>query len=185
MPVYLEAKNKLKHNTWGALEEAWKLWHPTPSSHVEWIGENNRICVLKTTHSLYSECKKLHFLECSYDDHGSPDFTSVTYPDSIVNISDLYDTLSSDEIQKRGGAKHSLQEIAQKRMEKQLQKVINKWAKKNNCEPDFYKWRDANNLVPHEDTNCRTMRLVQRDAHTAFKHRGGVANAINIKNHFS
>lgn len=73
MPVYLEAKNKLKHNTWGALEEAWKLWHPTPSSHVEWIGENNRICVLKTTHSLYCECKKLHFLECSYDDHGSPD----------------------------------------------------------------------------------------------------------------
>ncbi|MDE6478799.1 MAG: hypothetical protein K2L45_00905 [Muribaculaceae bacterium] len=28
------------------------------------------------------------------------------------------------------------------------------------------------------------MRLVYRPAHTAFKHRGGVANALNIKSHF-
>jgi hypothetical protein len=28
------------------------------------------------------------------------------------------------------------------------------------------------------------MRLVYRPAHQAFKHRGGVANAINIKRHF-
>ncbi|MDE6380850.1 MAG: hypothetical protein K2L11_10280 [Muribaculaceae bacterium] len=29
------------------------------------------------------------------------------------------------------------------------------------------------------------MRLVYRPAHLAFKHRGGVANAINIKTHFN
>ena len=32
--------------------------------------------------------------------------------------------------------------------------------------------------------DCRTMRLVYPAAHTAFKHRGGIANAINIKSHF-
>ena len=51
-------------------------------------------------------------------------------------------------------------------------------------EADFWQWRDTLDLVPHEDTDRRTMRLVYRPAHTAFKHRGGVANAVNIKTQF-
>ncbi|MBD5262452.1 MAG: hypothetical protein HDS39_00050 [Bacteroides sp.] len=40
----------------------------------------------------------------------------MTFPGSIVDISDLYDNLSADNIQKRGGSRYSLQEIAQNRM---------------------------------------------------------------------
>ena len=88
-------------------------------------------------------------------------------------------------IQKRGGSPNSLQEIAQDRMIPTLKPSIEAWAKSNGRESDFWQWRDSLNLVPHEDTDCRTMRLVYRPAHTAFKHRGGVANALNIKSHFS
>ena len=33
--------------------------------------------------------------------HGSPDFDAVTFPGSIVDITDLYDSLSYENIQKR------------------------------------------------------------------------------------
>lgn len=46
-------------------------------------------------------------------------------------------------------------------------------------------WRNEHDLVPHEDTNCRTIRLVYRPAHEAFDHRRGIANAKNIKKHFN
>lgn len=49
---------------------------------------------------------------------------------------------------------------------------------------DGYRWRDSNDLVPHEDTDCKKIRLVYRPAHEAFKHRGGIANAKNIIMHF-
>ena len=108
----------------------------------------------------------------------------MTFPGSIVDISDLYDNLSADNIQKRVGSRYSLQEIAQNRMIPALKPAIEAWAKANGREPDFWLWRDSHDLVPHEDTDCRTMRLVYRPAHTAFKHRGGIANALNIKSHF-
>jgi len=182
--AYDEVKEALNPNTWDALEEAWKRWDPVPKKDVEWTGPGDMVCILKPSHSLFDECIKLNFTRCEYDEHGSPDFSAVTFPHSIVDISDLYDTLSSDNIQKRGGSRYSLQELAQERMATRLKSEIEAWATKNGCDADFYKWRDANDLVPHEDTDCRTMRLVSRDAHTAFKHRGGVANSINIRNHF-
>lgn len=181
---YDECKAALKSNTWDALEENWTLWNPAPKSHVSWVGPGELNCVLKTSHPNYRECFQQGFTECQYDVHGSPEFDKVTFPGSIVDISDLYDSLSIDNIQKRGGSSYSLQEIAQGRMAEKLKPVIEKWAKSTGCEADFWKWRDAHDLVPHEDTNCRTMRLVYRPAHLAFKHRGGVANAINIKSHF-
>lgn len=183
-PTYDECKKALKFNTWDALEENWKLWDPAPKSNVTWEGPGELKCILKLSHPNFRECQKRGFTECQYDLHGSPDFGKVTFPDSIVNISDLYDSLSVDNIQKRGGSSYSLQEIAQRRMAEKLQPAIKKWANANNCEADFWKWRDAHDLVPHEDTDCRTMRLVYRPAHLAFKHRGGVANAVNIKMHF-
>lgn len=183
-PTYDECKDALKSNTWDALEENWKLWDPAPKSNVTWVGPGELKCVLKPSHPNYRECQEKDFTECQYDLHGSPDFDKVTFPSSIVDISDLYDSLSVDNIQKRGGSTNSLQEIAQGRMVRNLQQVIKEWAKINNCDVDFWKWRDAHDLVPHEDTDCRTMRLVYRHAHLAFKHRGGVSNAINIKTHF-
>ena len=183
-PVYEDCKAALKSNTWDALEENWKLWDPAPKSNVAWVGPAELKCVLKSSHPKYRECDVKGFTECQYDLHGSPNFDNVTFPGSIVDISDLYDSLPVDNIQKRGGSSYSLQEVAQGRMAKRLQPVIEKWAKANNCEADFWKWRDAHDLVPHEDTDCRTMRLVFRPVHLAFKHRGGVANAVNIKTHF-
>lgn len=183
--TYSKAKKAIEDNTWDALEDAWKLWNPIPKSNVEWSGANKNVCTIKCSHKSYNELKKMRFLSCMYDEHGAPDFSCVTYPGSVVNVSDLYNEYSCKDLHKRGGGGKSFQEVAQKRMEESLAKEIRLWAGKNNCEPDFYKWRDAHDLVPHEDTNCRTMRLVYRTAHIAFKHRGGVANSINIKSHFS
>lgn len=183
-PVYEECKAALKPNTWNALEENWKLWNPTPTNHVDWIGPGELKCVLKPSHPNYIECRERGFTECQYNEHGSPNFEKVTFPNSIVDVADLYDMLSVDNIQKRGGGPNSLQEIAQGRMAAKLKPAIDKWARENNCEADFWKWRDSLNLVPHEDTDCRTMRLVYRPVHEVFKHRGGVANAVTIKTHF-
>lgn len=181
---YEELKNILKPHTWEALEDNWTLWNPVPKSHADWIGPGEMTCRLNPSHPNYRECAEQGFTECTYDEHGSPDFSDVTFPGSVVDISDLYDSLSSDNIQKRGGSAKSLQEIAQMRMVPNLKSAIRKWAKETGNTEDFWEWRNALNLVPHEDTNCRTMRLVYRPVHIAFKHRGGVANAINIKNHF-
>ena len=184
-PTYDRYRAALKPNTWDALEENWKLWDPVPKSHVVWEGPNDCTCRLKPSHPNYKDCEAVNFTGCQYDLHGSPNFDTVTYPGSIVDISDLYDKLSADNIQKRGGGPNSLQEIAQNRMIPTLKPAIEAWAKTNGSEPDFWQWRDSLNLVPHEDTDSRTMRLVYRPAHTAFKHRGGVANALNIKSHFN
>lgn len=181
---YEDCRTALKANTWDALEELWTLWNPTPTNNVDWVDPNQLTCVLRSSHPGYAECSEIGFTECRYDEHGAPDFTQVTFPGTIVDVSDLYDSLSANEIEKRGGSAGSLQEIAQMRMAEKLKPVIEKWARENNREPDFWAWRIAHDLVPHEDTNCRTMRLVCRPAHDAFKHRGGVANAKTIKNHF-
>ena len=186
--TYEQYKQKLNANTWDALEDAWTLWNPTPKNSGKWGGENEMTFTLDRTNPYYADCQSKNFIQSTYDEHGSPNFDKVTYPRSIVDISDLYEKMSIEAIAKRGGGKNSLQEIAQVRMEKELRPIIQKWAKDQNKQYDpywcFYEWRDANNLVPHEDTNCQTMRLVYRPAHQAFKHRGGVANAINIKKHF-
>ena len=181
---YDELEKTLKPNTWDALEDNWTLWNPVPKNNAEWIGPGNMTCNLKPSHPNYPECAGYGLTQCTYDEHGSPNFDKVTFSGSVVDISDLYDSLSSDNIQKRGGSPNSLQEIAQMRMVPKLKKAIKKWAKETGNAEDFWEWRNAMNLVPHEDTNCRTMRLVYRPVHIAFKHRGGVANAVNIKNHF-
>ena len=186
--AYDGCRQQLKPNTWDALEDAWKLWDPVPKSNGVWSGPGDRTCSLKSSSPYYANCADKGFLRCEYDEHGSPDFGPVTFPGSVVDISDLYDSLSVDSIQKRGGSGNSLQEIAQSRMVGQLETVLREWAERNHVEYDaytcFYRWRDENNLVPHEDTDCRTMRLVFRPAHQAFTHRGGVSNAVNIKKHF-
>ena len=91
-----------------------------------------------------------NFTQCTYDEHGSPDFSKVTFPGSIVDISDLYDSLTSDNIPKRGGSANSLQEIAQMRMGSNLKAVISKWAKETGNPEDFWEWKNALNLVPQK-----------------------------------
>lgn len=186
--VYDECRAKLNPNTWDALEEAWREVYPI-SDIEQRINHNGVTFTLKQSNPYYIECASKKIVSCHYDKHGSPDFDKVTAKGSVVDISDLYDSMSSTQIQKRGGGKSSFQEIAQERIASQLDGVLKKWWKANHCGTynqydAFYAWRDANNLVPHEDTNCRTMRLVYRPAHKAFIHRGGVSNAKNIKNHF-
>jgi hypothetical protein len=187
---YQTCQQKLRKNTWDALENAWKLWDPTPNDGLngEWSGINNMTYTLKELNPYYPRCKSKDFIKCTYDLHGSPDFDKVTIRDSVVNIEDLYETLTIEALTKRGGGPNSLQELAQQRMSVKLEPIIKQWARDKGVTYDpydsFYKWRDENDLVPHEDTNCRTMRLVYRPAHKAFTHRGGIANAKNIKEHF-
>ena len=182
--TYEAVKSALKQNTWNALEELWARWNPVPQNNVAWIGPGELICQLKPTHPAFAECTQAGLTQCAYDDHGAPDFSKVTFPGSVVDVSDLYDTLDCDNIKKRGGGAGSFQEIAQERIARKLKPVIENWAKENHCVADYWKWRDSLDLVPHEDTDCRTMRLVYRPVHTVFKHRGGVANAICIKTYF-
>ena len=115
-PTYDRYRAALRQNTWDALEENWKLWDPVPKSHVVWEGPDDCTCRLKPSHPNFKECDAVDFTVCRYDLHGSPDFNAVTFPGSIVDISDLYDNLSADNIQKRGGSRYSIQEIAQNRM---------------------------------------------------------------------
>ncbi len=185
---YERCKSIIKPNTWDALEDAWKLWNPAPKNTGSWGGVRNMTFTLDGRSPYFTDCLRNHFIQCTYDEHGSPNFDKVTYPGSIVDISDLYDTMTIEQLVKRGGSRNSLQEIAQDRMSIKLENVVRAWAERNRVPYDsydsFYKWRDENDLVPHEDTNCETMRLVYRPAHKAFTHRGGISNAKNIKNHF-
>lgn len=183
--TFNDARIALKSNTWSAFEDANRLWDPVPVNNVKCTGSKSKTYKLEKSHKLYDKCRSLKFTKCKYDEHASPDFGNATYKGSIIDITDLYESLSCDALQKRGGSTNSLQELAQMRMAENLKGDIIRWANKNNCDPDFWKWRNAHDLVPHEDTNCRTMRLVYRPVHSAFLHRGGIANAINIKSHFN
>lgn len=187
-PIYEKCRSLCRPTTWEALEDAWKLWYPAPQNTGSWGGAHDMTYTLDER-SPYYDCLQNLFIQCTYDEHGSPNFDKVTYPDSIVDISDLYDAMPIEHLIKRGGSRNSLQEIAQDRMAIKLESAVRIWAQKNKVEYDryccFYKWRNENDLVPHEDTNCRTMRLVFRPAHKAFTHRGGISNAKNIKSHFS
>ena len=189
---YEEIKASLKDNTWDALENSWKLWDPSPNEkngEGEWIGENKMTFRLNECSKHYNECLQRNFVQCTYDEHGGPNFDSVTFPGSIVDVTELYEDFSAEKIKKRGGCKNSLQERAQSIMSEQLSDVVRMWAQNKNKKYDsyvsFYEWRDENDLLPHEDTNCRTMRLVDRTIHDVFTHRGGVANVVNIKTHFN
>ncbi len=190
---YEKCKNAVSPNTWDALEDAWTLWNPVPTSNVEKedVDEQHWEYTLLPSNNYYSECTKVGFVSCVYDIHGSPDFGDVSEKELIVDVTDLYDGMSVDALDKRGGGKNSFQEIAQRRMAERMAALLKEWwrgqgldIKDFDLEVAFYKWRDSKDLVPHEDTNCRTMRLVYRPAHKAFRHRGGIANAKNIKKHF-
>ena len=185
---YDKCKSSLNSNTWDALEEARKP--VLPKTNGVWNKDNDTF-ELSEENTYYSECKAKNFIRCRYDRHGSPDFDAVTHKNSIVEISDLYERYTIEQLDDRGKGKKSLQYVAQtERMAPKLSTEIREWWKLNRgdaefiLEDAFWEWRDALNLVPHEDTNCRTMRLVYRPAHKAFKHRGGISNAINIKKHF-
>lgn len=186
----INCRNKLKDKTLEALDDACNIWNPAPNNNDGfWDGEGNRTYVLRETNHRYDECCQLNFTQCEYDIHGSPNFDKVTFCNSIVDIHDLYDNYTEGQLKKRGGSRKSFQEVAQDRIAKQLEPTIREWWSNNMSEPyvlydAFYEWRNSNNLVPHEDSNCRTMRLVYRPAHEVFGHRGGIANSINIKKCF-
>ncbi|MBO7480622.1 MAG: hypothetical protein J6T63_00780 [Bacteroidales bacterium] len=168
-----------------------KLWSKTPISGGSWSSKRGMSTfILYQSSTAYMNTKQFDMTKCKYDIHGSPDFTSVTSPNSIVDVSDLYDKYSISELDKRGGGWNSFQEVAQRRMADRMTNKIHSWWQNNHPGESFdkydafYKWRDANDLVPHEDTNCKTMRLVKRPVHEVFKHCGGISNAKIIKSYF-
>lgn len=190
--LYNEVLDALRPETRNALEYSWGLWNPTPNDGVRgaWSGKDRMTYRLSENNPYFQDCNKLGFTECTYDEHGSPDFEKVTYPNSTVDISGMYDRYSEEKLSQRGGGSN-IQDEAQRIMSHALENDIRSWWKNNRPGEEFelypkafFKWRDSLDLVPHEDTNCTTMRLVSRSAHKAFTHRGGIANAINIKANF-
>lgn len=182
----------LRITTQGALDEANKLWDPAPKegNKGNWI-KPDFTYKLSAENPYYQACSELDFTSCHYDVHGSPDFTPVTVAGSVVEISVLYDQYSEDQLRARGGG-GNIQDVAQAMMAENLSDVIVRWWNENFSDNNqfdlidaFFKWRDVHDLVPHEDGDCRTMRLVARSAHKAFTHRGGIANAILIKKYFN
>lgn len=189
--------SSLRKKTQRALDELnIKVWGPTPAA-----GKNGRWestarghkFVLYTNNPYYSECKQLGFTSCNYGFDGNPDFDDVTYPNTVVNIEELYDEYSISELKKRGGGSSfsgSLQDVVQDRIaNRNIMEIENYWDENH---PDrqfdlykaYYEWRDSLDLVPHEDGNCKTLRLVKRPAHKAFTHSGGIARACIIKKYF-
>lgn len=179
----------LQVNTQKALDKVNSFAGKTPRNGV-WIGERGQSLFKLSQLSIhYATCSKIGFIACQYNSF-EPDFSSITWSNSVVEISDLYAKFTCVQLKKRGGSKESFQYVAQMRMAEQLDAELRKWWQQNrgnesyNQHDAFWAWRDANDLVPHEDANCRTMRLIDRSAHKAFTHAGGVAHANIIKTYF-
>ena len=179
----------LQVNTQKALDKVNSFAGKTPRNGV-WIGERGQSLFKLSQLSIhYAKCKSLGFIACKYTSF-EPDFTPVTWPKSVVDISDLYAIYSCAELEKRGGTKSSFQYRAQMRIAKRIDPELREWWKKNRKQEEydqeaaFWAWRNANDLLPHEDANCRTLRLVKRSAHMAFTHAGGIAHAKVIKDYF-
>ena len=179
----------LEKNTQQALDNFNSFVGKTPRNGV-WIGERGQSLFKLSQLSIhYATCSKIGFIACQYNSF-EPDFSSITWPNSVVDISDLYAKFTCAQLKKRGGSMDSFQYVAQMRMAEQLDAELRKWWQQNrgneayNQHAAFWAWRNANDLVPHEDANCRTMRLVDRSAHKAFTHAGGVAHANIIKTYF-
>lgn len=183
----------LRVNTQNALDKFNEFYGSTPKDSIggKWSGERGKSTyVLSKQNAFYVDCKSYNMLECTYSDSFEPDFSKVTHPESVVDITDLYGKYTIEELKKRGGGKTSFQEVAQMRMAQNLDSELRSWwsihhnGKAYNQYDAFWEWRDANDLLPHEDANCKTMRLVKRPAHEAFTHAGGVSHARAIKKYF-
>lgn len=179
----------LQVNTQKALDKFNSFVGETPKNGT-WTGERGQsLFKLSQLNIHYAKCKSLGFIACKYTSF-EPDFTPVTWPKSVVDISDLYAIYSCAELEKRGGTKSSFQYRAQMRIAKRIDPELREWWKKNRKQEEydqeaaFWAWRNANDLLPHEDANCRTLRLVKRSAHMAFTHAGGIAHAKVIKDYF-
>lgn len=179
----------LQVNTQKALDKFNSFVGETPKNGT-WTGERGQsLFKLSQLNIHYAKCKSLGFIACKYTSF-EPDFTPVTWPKSVVDISDLYTIYSCAELEKRGGTKSSFQYRAQMRIAKRIDPELREWWKKNQKQEEydqeaaFWAWRNANDLLPHEDANCRTLRLVKRSAHMAFTHAGGIAHAKVIKDYF-
>ncbi len=179
----------LQQNTQKALDKFNSFVGETPKNGT-WTGERGQsLFKLSQLNIHYAKCKSLGFIACKYTSF-EPDFTPVTWPKSVVDISDLYAIYSCAELEKRGGTKSSFQYKAQMRIAKRIDPELREWWKKNRKQEEydqeaaFWAWRNANDLLPHEDANCRTLRLVKRSAHMAFTHAGGIAHAKVIKDYF-
>lgn len=179
----------LQQNTQKALDKFNSFVGETPKNGT-WTGERGQsLFKLSQLNIHYAKCKSLGFIACKYTSF-EPDFTPVTWPKSVVDISDLYAIYSCAELEKRGGTKSSFQYRAQMRIAKRIDPELREWWKKNRKQEEydqeaaFWAWRNANDLLPHEDANCRTLRLVKRSAHMAFTHAGGIAHAKVIKDYF-
>lgn len=195
--LYNEVYNALKPDLRNALYKLKELWKYGPSKGEKgyWkTSANGRTFVFSDkADSNYEKCKEVGMLECEYSETGIPDFSKATESGTVVDCSDLYDEYTSEQLQKRGGGRtfrSSFQDRAQERIaDNKIRAIRAYWEKFHPGEPfnkynAYYEWRDYNDLVPHEDADCKTMRLVKRAVHKVFLHSGGISRIRVIKDYF-
>lgn len=188
--------NSLRENTKSALKKLKKcIRYPREGikGHFEKTS-NGKKFFLSEKHPLYEVCKKAGMVVCEYGPAGEPNFDCATEKNTVVNCDDLYDKYTSSQLKARGGGHSfdsSFQDEAQKRIAQNKQsEIIEYWNynhpnKKIDLYDAYYEWRDSKNPVPHEDANCKTMRLVNRVVHKdIFIHIGGISMIRIIKDFF-
>lgn len=190
--------DSLHENTQSALDKLNKeVWGPIPNEgkNGKWINNSDGSYTfqLSTNHKYYPDCQELGMTQCKYSASGEPQFDKATQNNTIVEISDLYDKYTQKELSARGGGSTfdgSFQAKAQERIaDRILPEIKEEWDKYHPYEPfnkykAFFEWRDRRDLVPHEDANCKTLRLVKRSVHKAFTHSGGISRICIIKDYF-
>ena len=195
--LYNELYNSLNPDTRKALNKLDEImWRPTPKEgrrgHWEGTSNGNKF-VLSENDPSYEACKEVGMTDCEYGTAGEPNFDRATEEGTVVSCEDLYDKYDSKQLDKRGGGNSfnsSFQDRAQERIANNKQSEIIEYWRRNHPNDSFdlykayYEWRNSKNLVPHEDANCRTLRLVFAPVHRAFGHSGGIARIRIIKDCF-
>lgn len=195
--LYGELYNSLNPDTKKALNKLDEImWRPTPREgrrgHWEGTSNGNKF-VLSESDPSYEACKEVGMTDCEYGHTGGPNFDRATEKGTVVSCEDLYDKYDSKQLDRRGGGNSfngSFQDRAQERIAIKKQSEILEYWKRNHPNDTFYlynayyEWRNSKNLVPHEDANCRTLRLVYAPVHKAFGHSGGIARIRIIKDCF-
>lgn len=189
--LYDKLYNSLNPNTREALDRLNKsIKCPAEGPRGHW--EDNRF-VLSKDNPDYLACKEAGMTDCEYGPDGEPDFSRATEEGTVVPCNDLYDKFDSKHLDKRGGGNSfgcSFQDRAQERIALNKKDEILRFYKERHPNEEFdlykayYEWRDSKNLVPHEDANGRTLRLVNRTVHSVFTHTGGISRIRIIKDIF-
>ncbi len=149
-----------------AFEELWKRTEKSPKN----MDNNNGFLTPKDYNEIPSKANpnNLSWKDILGDKKGvrlkrNGELDLRDFSKCSVKKSGLYNKLSMDKLQARGGG-NNLHDWVGKIMAKKL----------GMSEGEFWNWKAKNNLVIHEDRNCKTFHLVDNALHLNISHLGGI-----------